>query len=40
MDEIASEKRWAESFAQSQDALAKLAEEALAEDKSRPPKPR
>jgi len=29
--EIASERRWSESFAKSQDALAKLAEEALAE---------
>ncbi len=38
MEELASEKRWAESFAQSQGALAKLAEEALAEDKARPPK--
>jgi hypothetical protein len=29
--EIASERRWSQSFATSQDALAKLAEEALAE---------
>jgi hypothetical protein len=31
LEEIASERRWSESFAKSQDALAKLAEEALAE---------
>lgn len=31
LDELASEQRWSESFAKSQDALAKLAEEALAE---------
>lgn len=31
LEEIASEHRWSESFAKSQDALAKLAEEALAE---------
>ena len=31
LEELASEKRWSESFANSQDALAKLAEEALAE---------
>jgi len=31
LEELASEKRWAESFAKSQDKLAKLAEEALAE---------
>jgi len=29
--EIASEQRWSQSFAKSQDVLAKLAEEALAE---------
>ena len=29
--ELASEQRWSETFAKSQDALAKLAEEALAE---------
>ena len=34
MNELASEKRWAESFSKSQDALAKLAGEALAEDKA------
>jgi hypothetical protein len=31
LEELASEKRWSESFAKSQDALAKLAEQALAE---------
>jgi hypothetical protein len=31
LEEIASERRWSESFANSQDALATLAEEALAE---------
>ena len=31
LDELASEKRWSESFAKSQDILAKLAEEALDE---------
>jgi hypothetical protein len=31
LDELASESRWSESFATSQEALAKLAEEALAE---------
>lgn len=31
LEEIASERRWSESFAKSRDALAKLAEEALAE---------
>jgi hypothetical protein len=31
LEELASEKRWSESFAKSQDALARLAEEALAE---------
>lgn len=31
LEELASEKRWSESFARSQDALAKLAGEALAE---------
>jgi hypothetical protein len=31
LEEIASEHRWSETFAKSQDALAKLAEEALAE---------
>jgi len=32
LEEIASEKRWQESFAQSRGVLDKLAEEALAED--------
>ena len=32
LNELASEKRWTESFAKSQDALAKLANEALAEN--------
>jgi hypothetical protein len=31
LGEIASERRWTESFSKSQDALAKLAEEALTE---------
>ena len=31
LEELASEKRWAESFEKSQDMLAKLAEKALAE---------
>ena len=31
LDELSSEKRWSESFARSQDALARLAQEALAE---------
>jgi len=32
LEEIAAEDRWQHSFAQSQDALAKLAAEALEED--------
>ena len=39
MNELASEKRWAESFSKSQDTLAKLAGEALAEDKAGLTKP-
>ena len=39
LEELASEKRWAESFARSQDTLAKLAEEALAEYKAGRTKP-
>ena len=39
MSELASEKCWTESFSQSQDALAMLAEEALAEDKAGLTKP-
>ena len=31
LEELASERRWSESFAKSQDTLAKLSEEALAE---------
>lgn len=31
LDELASEQRWSESFAKSQELLASLAEEALAE---------
>ena len=31
LEELASEKRWSDSFAKSQDLLAKLAEKALAE---------
>lgn len=32
LEELASEQRWAKSFEKSQDLLAKLADEALAED--------
>lgn len=31
LEEIASERRWSKSFANSQDALARLAEEALSD---------
>jgi hypothetical protein len=31
LDELASERRWADSYAKSQDLLAKLADNALAE---------
>jgi len=31
IEELASERRWSESFAKSQDVLAKLGEKALAE---------
>ncbi len=31
LEELASERRWSDSFAKSQDLLAKLAEKALAE---------
>lgn len=34
LEELASEKRWSELFAQSQDVLGKLAEEALAEHRA------
>ena len=39
LEELASEKRWSMSFAKSQDLLAKLAEEALAEYASGKTKP-
>lgn len=39
LDELASEHRWSASFAKSQDVLAKLAEEALAEHASGQTKP-
>ncbi len=39
LDELASEQRWAKSFARSQGALAKLAEEALSEFKAGRTKP-
>jgi hypothetical protein len=39
LEEIASERRWSKSFAKSQDALAKLAEEALAEYTARRTQP-
>jgi hypothetical protein len=39
LEELASEQRWAESFAKSPDKLAKLAAEALAEYKAGRTKP-
>ncbi len=39
LEELASERRWSSSFAKSQDQLAKLAEEALAEYASGQTKP-
>ena len=39
LEELASEQRWAESFDKSQDVLAKLAEEAIAEYKAGRTKP-
>ena len=39
LDELASEQRWAKSFARSQGALAKLAEEASSEFKAGRTKP-
>ncbi|HET7237437.1 MAG TPA: hypothetical protein VFI76_00300 [Terrimicrobiaceae bacterium] len=39
LEELASEHRWAELFAKSQDKLAKLAEEAIAEYKAGRTKP-
>ena len=39
MEELASERQWAEAFSKSQDELAKLAEEALEEFKKGKTKP-
>ncbi len=39
LDELASEQRWGASFAKSQDELAKLAQQALAEYKAGRTKP-
>jgi hypothetical protein len=39
-EELASEERWAQSFAKSQDKLAELAEQALAEYRAGRTKPR
>ncbi|HXX83513.1 MAG TPA: hypothetical protein VEN29_05975 [Casimicrobiaceae bacterium] len=39
LEELASEQRWNELFAKSQDVLAKLAEEALAEHRAGRTKP-
>jgi hypothetical protein len=39
LEELASEKKWSELFAQSQDVLAKLAAEALAEHRAGQSKP-
>lgn len=39
LEELGSEKRWSESFAKSQDVLAKLADDALAEDAAGRTKP-
>lgn len=39
LEELASERRWSQSFAKSQDLLEKLAEEALAEDAAGRTKP-
>lgn len=39
IEEMASEQRWAQSFEKSQDTLAKLADEALAEDQAGLAKP-
>ncbi len=38
LEELASEKKWSSLFAQSQDLLAKLAEEALAEHRAERPR--
>ena len=39
LQELATEQRWGDSFANSQDALEKLAQEALAEDRAGQTKP-
>jgi len=39
MEELASERQWAEAFSKSQDELAKLAEEALEEFRTGKTKP-
>lgn len=39
LEELASEKRWSELFARSQETLAKLAEKALADDAAGRTKP-
>jgi len=39
LEELASEQKWSELFAQSQDVLAQLANEALAEDGAGKTKP-
>jgi hypothetical protein len=39
LEELASEQRWSESFAKSQDLLAKLAEKALADHAANRTKP-
>jgi hypothetical protein len=38
LEELASERRWEQAFAESRDVLAKLADEALAEYRSGKPK--
>ena len=39
LEELASEQKWTELFAKSQDALARIAEEALAEHRAGKTKP-
>ena len=39
LEELASEQKWSELFAKSQDVLAQLANEALAEDRAGKTKP-
>ncbi len=39
LEELATEQKWADLFAKSQDALARLAEEALAEHRAGKTKP-